>query len=318
MPILDEKANFGVSTILAGFDEYATQISVAEPERFPAVPFNATIHNAQTYANAADDPDREIVRVTAKSGDTFTLDQTAGHRNAFGGTTPHAHNTSGAVYKLDATIYAEDLAAINDAAIDVGTKYCWITEVDFGAMGDGVTDDYTAFNTAVAAGYTFIVVPAGTYRIGTSIVFASTITLQMLPGAILMPDTGITVTINGFILAGNYTWSGGSGTVTVALRQQLYGCPSRKVIQSAEQAGDAIAGMDVVIAHGLTYTPVLADVLSIATIVSSGYSAGDPPYFREPYVHTIDATNITVRAYVMDAGATGTKFRVTVTLALTA
>lgn len=217
---IDNLANFAESTITAGFDATATQITVGDPDRFPAAPFLATIHNSTAYpGGASQDPDREIVRVTVKTGATFTLQNVAGVRQALEGTTPHAHNTAGAVYKLTATATAGLFQTIAAAGIDVGDEYCWITE--HGAVGDGTTDDRAAFQAALTAGRTFIVVPSGTYRFASAITFGTDVVLQLLPGAVLAPDITVTVTINGDILAGNWDWQGGAGSIAIGDRAVL-------------------------------------------------------------------------------------------------
>lgn len=100
---------------------------------------------------------------------------------------------------------------------------------DFGAVGDGVTDDSVAFNTAVAIGGP-ISVPAGTYRIAHPINIhvgkpvellgagKSTTTLVGDPGIeaiILYPDTGINGYTCGVDLA-DMTLHGGDSGIKLA------------------------------------------------------------------------------------------------------
>lgn len=73
----------------------------------------------------------------------------------------------------------------------------------FGAVADGSTDDRAAFNAAnVAAGTGSIWVPKGTYRIGSDLTISRNI--QFDEGAVLVPDAGVTVTINAWIQAGDW------------------------------------------------------------------------------------------------------------------
>ncbi|WP_420127250.1 hypothetical protein [Longimicrobium sp.] len=62
------------------------------------------------------------------------------------------------------------------------------------AVGNGAADDYAAFVNADGAGGT-IYVPRGAYRIGTSLTLASDIRFEQ--GAVLKPDAGVVVTLNG-------------------------------------------------------------------------------------------------------------------------
>lgn len=75
---------------------------------------------------------------------------------------------------------------------------------DFGALGNGTTDDRASFSTAdTSSGTTeLIYVSPGTYRI------ASNLTLNghyfFAPGAKLKPDASVTVTMNGSVIASAY------------------------------------------------------------------------------------------------------------------
>lgn len=69
---------------------------------------------------------------------------------------------------------------------------------EYGAVGDGVTDDYLAISNADTAGH--VLVPSGTYSIQSNITISNDVVF--LPGAILKPASGVTITINGAIQAG--------------------------------------------------------------------------------------------------------------------
>jgi hypothetical protein len=86
----------------------------------------------------------------------------------------------------------------------------------YGAMGDGVTDDRDAINTAhtaatVSGGILFF--PAGTYRVSSALTTNSNVTLWFANGGKLSIDNGVTVTINGQIDAGLYQIFSGDGDV---------------------------------------------------------------------------------------------------------
>ena len=74
----------------------------------------------------------------------------------------------------------------------------------FGAKGDGTTNDYASLSATAAACTNVggvIIFPSGNYKIGTALSFASNVALAFSPGAILVPSASVTITINGLIEA---------------------------------------------------------------------------------------------------------------------
>lgn len=97
----------------------------------------------------------------------------------------------------------------------VADKLSQIVSVqDFGAVGDGVTDDTTAFNAAIAVGQK-ILVPAGDYLIGTSISISSQI--EFVEGAKILVGNGVTVTFDATLSAGVYQIFDCTGTGEIVL-----------------------------------------------------------------------------------------------------
>jgi hypothetical protein len=98
--VVDAVKNFAKSTLSTGIDADDTSIVLATGggAKFPAPAtdgaFNAVIWNSTDYADPADDPSVEIVRVTARSSDTLTVSR------AQEGTNASAHNTSGKTYTI--------------------------------------------------------------------------------------------------------------------------------------------------------------------------------------------------------------------------
>ncbi len=92
--------NFGKVTASTGYSSSATTVvlNTGDGARLPApsggCTFPLTWFNATDYSDPADDPSREIVSVTARTGDTLTI--VRGQE----GTSPAAHNTGGKTYKL--------------------------------------------------------------------------------------------------------------------------------------------------------------------------------------------------------------------------
>lgn len=81
---------------------------------------------------------------------------------------------------------------------------------------------------------------------------------------------------------------------------------------SAEIAVDGTGSIITDINHGESFTPDLADLVSLVAYVSSGYESSDPPGCRDFNVLMTDGTKIRVYGYVVDAGYAGTKMRVRV------
>lgn len=102
---MDAFKNFAKSTLASGITSGATSLSVASGQgaRFPTVPFNAVIWEKTTYADPADDPNVEIVRVTAVATDALTVTR------AQEGTSAVAHNTGGKTYGIIAPVTAKTL-----------------------------------------------------------------------------------------------------------------------------------------------------------------------------------------------------------------
>lgn len=117
---MDQAKNFAKGVMVTtGVDETTTSISVdtGQGARFPTAPFNAVIWNSTDYPDPADDPNVEVVRVTAKSTDTFTI--TRGQEGS--AATPHdaAGKTYQIIAPLTAKVINDDLYPLNHIAADV-------------------------------------------------------------------------------------------------------------------------------------------------------------------------------------------------------
>jgi hypothetical protein len=86
----------------------------------------------------------------------------------------------------------------------------WVSVQDMGATGNGTTDDSAAFASAVPT----MVVPPGTasYLIGTSIAVSADLVFD---GGVLLIPSGVTLTINGAVIASSKVIFKGAGTVIV-------------------------------------------------------------------------------------------------------
>lgn len=85
-----------------------------------------------------------------------------------------------------------------------------------GLVGDGVTNDYPSLNsilTTIGGASATIFFEPGIYKLSSNITIPSNVTLWFLNGAMISPDSGVTVTINGSIEAGLYTIFTGLGAI---------------------------------------------------------------------------------------------------------
>ena len=97
----------------------------------------------------------------------------------------------------------------------------YISVKDFGAVGDGVANDTAAITNAVAASAgRNLFFPAGTYRVATNVTIPETVCSVMENGASYSIDSGVTVTIYGPVVATDYPYWTGSGTMVSYAFQQ--------------------------------------------------------------------------------------------------
>jgi len=96
--MLDPVRNFATTTTTQGYDSTATSIDVQDASIFPDPStdgaFNLVWYDETNYPKIYDDPNKEIIRVTAISGNTLTI------QRAQEGTVATNKNTSGATYRL--------------------------------------------------------------------------------------------------------------------------------------------------------------------------------------------------------------------------
>lgn len=96
----DPVKNFAKVMVRGGYDANATTIQLENgegaklPNPSTEGQYNLVWWNATDYSDPADDPEKEIVRVTAKNGDTLTI------LRGQEGTVAVAHNRQGKLYKM--------------------------------------------------------------------------------------------------------------------------------------------------------------------------------------------------------------------------
>jgi hypothetical protein len=152
---LDNAKNFAKATVSTGYDASATSIvlTTGHGAKFPTVPFNVVWWNSTDYPDPADDPNVEIVRVTARSSDTLTVTR------AQESTSASTKNTAAKTYKMIAGLTAKAIntditpavtsgfsAYMSSNASNVsGTTLAFNTEhFDVGGVFDTATNTFTA------------------------------------------------------------------------------------------------------------------------------------------------------------------------------
>ena len=114
---------------------------------------------------------------------------------------------------------ASGMSVLGRSLMARGQDQTNVKDAPYGARGDGTTDDRAALAAADAAGAT--VIPPGTYRIASSVTLGNDVTF--MPGAVLLPDAGVTVTLAGQIDAARkqYIFKG-AGTVVAAGAHEVW------------------------------------------------------------------------------------------------
>ena len=152
--VLDPVKNFINVDVSTGYNDSATSIDLSSgdgadlPDPSTDGAFNMVWYDADEYNNPGNDPNVEIVRVTARSGDTLTI--TRGQED----TTASTKNTSGGVYKMLLTPTAKTINDVRDkvdamdTAIDLNTAK--VTNATHTGEVTGATTLTIANNAVVA------------------------------------------------------------------------------------------------------------------------------------------------------------------------
>ena len=169
---------------------------------------------------------------------------------------------------------------------------------DYGAVGDGVTDDRTALFNSNAAGN--FVLSSGTYLINSNLTISSDVTFY--DGAKLKPASGVTITITGAITASvwNHCFdmsAGGSIQFEIGSTQQAY--PTWFGAISDDESGtistDNVTAID--------------ECIKACNVATGGDLEGDPvgsfrniPVLIPAGMFSIDNANIDLPSYAVVIG----------------
>lgn len=119
-------------------------------------------------------------------------------------------------YSWDANgdLVVNDITTEVVTSTDIITKGPWVDARAYGAIGDGVADNRSAFDDLNTLGIDFTLTK-GTYKVSSNLTLNNRITFS--DGAILAPDVGVTITTNGLIIGptGYGTFIGGAGDIII-------------------------------------------------------------------------------------------------------
>ena len=188
-----------------------TGVGTLFPSSFP---YTVTIYNCTDYAASHQDPSRERVRVTNRSGDTFTI--TRGQE----GTSAVNHNTAGKEYCIFQSLTKAMVDAIRTDIANAG-----------GAINDVVdASTYASLNAAIADVCTTSAVKmlrvSNTQTLSANATICSNVSLWIVGSGKISINTSVVLTINGPLIAPVRKLFEGAGTVQglTFARGEWFGC----------------------------------------------------------------------------------------------
>lgn len=192
MGAFDALANLAIATI-ATAPSPATSggsliLTAGEGARFPTPPFNAIIWPS---SGLADPTNSEIVRVTAVATDTLSITRTQEGSSA---------RTVVVGDYIAATITSKTLADVQNAIPSINVK-----SPGYGAVGNFTADDTAAIQNAIndmhTAGGGVVHIPAGTYRVTSTIYQQENVKLQGAGHAATVIKQGNGANLNAVVQA---------------------------------------------------------------------------------------------------------------------
>lgn len=93
---------------------------------------------------------------------------------------------------------------------------------NFGAKGDGASDDSASIKAAITSGSKMILFPSGNYKVSSFIGISPDVDCIFEKGAILQPDNGVTITFMKSPTAGLYKIFSGTGLVNFGIGTTVY------------------------------------------------------------------------------------------------
>lgn len=135
---MDSTKNFAKVTVSTGYNntDVTIVLTAGHGAKLPTAPFNVTWWNSTDYSDPSDDPNVEVVRVTAISTDTLTVTR------AQEGTSGSTKNTGAKTYKMIAGLTSKMVNDIYNLVLPV-------TEVTSTSQSMGVNQSYIANNASL-------------------------------------------------------------------------------------------------------------------------------------------------------------------------
>ncbi|MFN3641653.1 MAG: glycosyl hydrolase family 28-related protein [Gemmobacter sp.] len=190
------------------------------------------------------------------------------------------------------TVRIDDLTVEDVTAVFHRDMLDWVDVRDYGALGDGVTNDRAAFLAAdAAAGGRSVLVPAGTYRIGSSLTMTAPVRFE---GSVTMPESAFLALTRSYTIDAYARAFGGDGPGFRRMLQALFQFTDHVVLDLGGRRIEIDAPIDVAALAGLTGANfAVRRVLTNGQIIAQ--SAGD----WTPQVVTSQASYATANPTVL-------------------
>lgn len=214
--MVDPVLNFAKVTVSIGYNAAATSIALTAghgaslPQPASVGAFNLVWWNSTDYPDPSDDPNREIVRCTARSTDTLTVTR------AQESTSASTKNTSSKTYKMILSLTKKTID-------DIATDSVAFSTIAVSGQTNVVALPFTETLTLAAGGSIVLTTDPenGKVTISTAAPSAFGIVVESLGGAVNGVNTTFTayhtpvwITLNGQTLLAGEGWSIAGSTIT--------------------------------------------------------------------------------------------------------
>jgi hypothetical protein len=191
----------------------------------------------------------------ASYGEVVTVEAIIGSGNRGGvtlvwGTRPiYAHVGLDLLGPNGGTVRIDDISVEDVTAVFHRQMLDWVDVRDYGAIGDGATDDRAAFLAAdAAAAGRGILVPGGTFRIGSNLTLAAPVRFE---GRLSMPETAFLALTRSYTIDAYARAFGGDGPGFRRMLQALFQFTDHVALDLAGRRIELAAPVDVAAIAGL-------------------------------------------------------------------
>ena len=283
---LDAVKNFSKVTVSGTYNANQYQITVSDGSRFPdpstAGQYNIVWYNDTDYPDPADDPNAEIDRVIAVSGNVLTLANSGGNRTPQEGTSATTKNLPNRVYKiilgLTAKMITDIQSAINAKAQAGDNVSVFVNDAGYitASGADARIDAQKAQPSGLATLGSDGLIPTSQLpplAITDTFVVASEVDMLALTAQV--GDVAIRTDINEtFILAASpaSTLANWKQILTPAAPVQSIS-NTDETIDVSSPSGNVIVSLKrtpITVTYSSTITPTISGALSIQRIIATG------------------------------------------------